>query len=440
MNISVIGTGYVGLVIGSCLAEMGNHVICVDKNQQKLEKLRNGILPIFEPGLGELLKNNTKKNRIYFSDDVDFAVKNSQICFIAVGTPAQENGTPYMEDVFNVAKEIAKSINKYTIIINKSTVPVGTCQKVKEIIEKHTSYPFDVISNPEFLRQGAAVEDFLNPHRIILGTNSQKAITIMKELYSSFIKPETSFIIMDEKSAEMTKYASNSFLAVKISYINEIANICEKLGADIELVRQGMATDKRIGSQFLFPGIGYGGSCFPKDIKALINTAQNKDFTPFILTAAEKVNFNQKQIFISKIIEKFGENLNKKTFAIWGLSFKPHTNDMREAPSIVIIKELLNRGAKIQVFDPEAMKNAKDIFGNNITYCTNSYKPLENADALILLTEWNEFKYPDFVKIKKLLKTPIIIDGRNQYNPEQLKKYGIDYICIGRSPLQHQKI
>lgn len=433
MNICVIGTGYVGLVAGTCLAEMGNTVICVDNNKEKLEKLRNGIVPIFEPGLEEMIKSNTSENRLYFSDDLKASVEKSTICFIAVGTPQGEDGSADLKYVCQVAEEIGKAINEYKVIVDKSTVPVGTAEKVTEIIKKQTSHDFDVVSNPEFLKQGAAVDDFLKPDRVVIGSDSQRATKIMQELYAPFLRTGNPVIIMDVKSAEMTKYAANSFLAVKISYANEIANICEKIGANAEMVRIGMCSDKRIGSQFLFPGLGYGGSCFPKDVKALIKTANENGCNADLISSADKVNKRQRLLFVEKITKYFGEDLSNKTFAVWGLAFKPKTDDMREAPSITIIKALLEKGAKIQAYDPKAMQTAKYHFADKITYANSSYEALENTDALLLLTEWNEFRRPDFDKIKKLLKTPIIFDGRNQYNRKSLEESGFTYFSIGNS-------
>ena len=433
MNICVIGTGYVGLVAGTCLAEMGNNVICVDNNEEKLAKLKNGIIPIFEPALEEMIKSNVLENRLSFSCDLKLAVENSTICFIAVGTPQGEDGSADLKYVCNVAKEIGKAINGYKVIVDKSTVPVGTAEKVTEIIKKQTSHEFDVISNPEFLKQGNAVEDFLKPDRVIIGSNSPRATEIMQELYAPFVRTGNPVIVMDVKSAEMTKYAANSFLAVKISYANEIANICEKVGANAEMVRIGMCSDKRIGSQFLFAGLGYGGSCFPKDVKALIKTANENGCTPELLQYADSVNKRQRLLFIDKITKYFGENVSGKTFAVWGLAFKPKTDDMREAPSITIIKALLEKGAKIQAYDPKAMQTAKSHFGNKITYANNSYDALENADALLLLTEWNEFRRPDFDKIKSLLKSSVIFDGRNQYNKKSLTQKGFTYFSIGNT-------
>ena len=433
MKICVIGTGYVGLVAGTCLAEMGNDVICVDTNTEKLAQLENGIVPIYEPGLEELIKVNVSEKRLSFTNDIKSAVEKSIVCFVAVGTPQGEDGSADLQYVYQVAESIGKSINGYKVIVDKSTVPVGTAQKVTEIIKSYTKEEFDVVSNPEFLKQGAAVDDFLKPDRVIIGSDSQRATDIMQELYAPFLRTGNPVIIMDVKSAEMTKYAANSFLAVKISYANEIANICEKVGADAEMVRIGMCTDKRIGRHFLFPGLGYGGSCFPKDVKALIKTANDNDCDYSLLKCADDINKKQRQIFISKIINRFGESLSEKTFGIWGLAFKPQTNDMREAPSVTIINALLEKGAKIKAYDPKAEETAKEIFKDKIQYTKNAYDALENADCMLLLTEWNEFRRPDFEKIRTLLKQPVIFDGRNQYEFEKMHQKGFEYFCIGRN-------
>ena len=432
MNITVIGTGYVGLVAGTCLADMGNSVICVDNNTQKLEQLKNGIIPIYEPGLEELVKSNVDENRLIFSSDIDFAVKTSQVCFIAVGTPQEEDGSADLQHVFAVAESIAKAMNGYKVIVDKSTVPVGTAEKVTEIIQRNTTHPFDVISNPEFLKQGNAVDDFLYPDRVIIGSNSEKATKIMQEIYAPFLRTANRIVLMDVKSAEMTKYAANSFLATKISFMNEIANLCEKVGADAEMVRIGMSTDTRIGNKFLFPGLGYGGSCFPKDVKALIKTGIENNCPMNIIKTVDETNKKQRQLFIDKIIKRFGKDLSDRTFAIWGLSFKPKTNDMREAPSITIINTLLELGAKINAYDPKAMDTAKQIFSDKIFYSKTSYEALENADALLLITEWNEFRRPNFEKMKDLLKNPIIFDGRNQYDEKRLLEKGFEYTCTGK--------
>ena len=432
MKINVIGTGYVGLVAGACLADMGNEVICIDNDINKINQLKNGVIPIYEPGLEELVKANSKEGRLSFSSDLDNAVKISQVCFIAVGTPQGEDGSADLKYVFDVAKSIARAMNGYKVIVNKSTVPVGTAQKVEQIVKENTNHPFDVVSNPEFLKQGNAVDDFLHPDRVIIGSNSDKATQIMQDIYAPFFRTGNRVIVMDVKSSEMTKYASNSFLATKISFMNEIANLCEKVGADAQMVRIGMSTDSRIGNKFLFPGLGYGGSCFPKDVKALVKTGMENNCEMKIVAAADEVNKKQREIFVNKIINRFKGNLQGKTIGIWGLAFKPKTNDMREAPAITIINKLLEFGAKIQAFDPKAIESAKFHFGDKITYCDTAYDALKNADCMVLLTEWNEFRRPDFERIKELLKSPIIFDGRNQYDENRLKQKGFEYYQIGK--------
>ena len=432
MKICVIGTGYVGLVAGTCLADMGNEVICVDNNEEKISLLKKAIIPIYEPGLEDLIKSNTLEGRLFFSTDLDNAVKTSEVCFIAVGTPMNDDGTCNLNYVFDVAKSIAKSMNSYKVIVNKSTVPVGTADKVKEVIRENTAYDFDVVSNPEFLKQGAAVDDFLYPDRVIIGSDSQRATEIMQEIYSSFMRTANRIIFMDVKSAEMTKYAANAFLATKISFMNEVANLCEKTGADVEMVRIGISTDTRIGNKFLFPGIGFGGSCFPKDVNALIKIAEDYGTEFSILKSVNKINKSQRQNFINKILKYYNNDLKNKTIAIWGLAFKPKTNDMREAPSITIIEELLKYGAKIQAYDPKAIESAREIFSNKIEYSKSSYDALKDADCMLLLTEWNEFRRPDIERLKDLMKTPVIFDGRNQYDKNRLEARGVKYFSVGR--------
>ncbi len=427
MKICVIGTGYVGLVAGTCLAEMGNEVICVDKDLKKLEQLSKGIIPIYEPGLEELINANVAESRLTFTDDLKTAVEKSLVCFIAVGTPQGEDGSADLSYVYDVASNIGEYLNGYKVIVDKSTVPVGTAEKVTEIIKSKTGIEFDIVSNPEFLKQGAAVDDFLKPDRVVIGSNSQRATEIMQELYSPFLRTGNPVIIMDVKSAEMTKYAANSFLAVKISYANEIANICEKVGADAEMVRIGMCSDTRIGSQFLFAGLGYGGSCFPKDVTAKLNGCSSS-----LLEAADETNKNQRILFINKILDRYQGDIEGKTFAVWGLAFKPKTNDMREAPSITIINELLKRGAKIKAYDPKAFDLAQTIFGDRIEYSKSAYDALYGADAILLLTEWNEFRRPNFDKIKSLMKHHVIFDGRNQYDVKRITDKGFEYYCIGK--------
>ena len=435
MKVCVIGTGYVGLVAGACLAQMGNSVICVDKDADKIEKLKNGIIPIYEPLLDDLVALNSSKGRLFFSCDLKDAVKKSQICFIAVGTPEDKNGCADLSSVYETAREIALCLDDYKIIVNKSTVPVGTGHKIRDLIKSVTDVDFDIVSNPEFLKQGAAVEDFLRPDRVVIGSDSPRATKIMQELYAPHTLNGNPVMIMDIKSAEMTKYAANSFLALKISYINEIANICEKTGADALMVKNAVCADKRIGSKFFYAGIGFGGSCFPKDLKALINTANDFGIDPVVLKAAYDTNLKQRKIFTDKILQRFNSNLKGKTFGVWGLSFKPQTSDMREAPSITIINTLLDCGAKIKAFDPKAFDEAKKIFKDSIEYSKTSYEALLDADALLLLTEWHEFRMPDFAKMKENLKAPVIFDGRNQYDPKILKEHGFEYHCIGRKTL-----
>ena len=411
---------------------MGNDVICIDNNVEKINQLTNGIIPIYEPGLEELVKSNVAENRLNFSTDIDTAVKESEVCFIAVGTPQGEDGSADLQYVFNVAQSIAKAMNGYKVIVDKSTVPVGTAEKVTQCIKQYTKYDFDVVSNPEFLKQGNAVDDFLHPDRVIIGSNSDKATRIMQDIYAPFFRTGNRVIVMDVKSAEMTKYASNSFLAVKISFMNEIACLCEKVGADAEMVRIGMSTDTRIGNRFLFPGLGFGGSCFPKDVKALVNTGKENNCSMSITAASDEANKRQRMMFVNKILDNMNNDVNGKTIAVWGLAFKPKTNDMREAPSITIINELLKRGAKIKAYDPKAMDTAKFYFQDKIEYCKSAYETAENSDCLLLLTEWNEFRRPDFIKLKDLMKNPIIIDGRNQYDRSKLEEKGFKYICIGK--------
>lgn len=434
MQLCIIGTGYVGLITGTCLSEMGNYVICVDNDEEKLKKLKNGITPLYEPGLEELILANVSEGRLEFTNDLNYAVKKSIACFIAVGTPSGDDGSCDLSFVLSVANDIGKAMNEcneYKIIVDKSTVPVGTHKLVEEEIKKNYKGEFDVVSNPEFLKQGAAVDDFLKPDRVVIGSESEKAIDIMREIYNPFTRTGNPIIIMDIKSAEMTKYAANAFLATKISFANEMANISEKVGANADLVRIGMSSDKRIGNQFLFHGLGYGGSCFPKDVQALIKTASDFGIDSDLLKATHKVNVNQRKNFVNKILKHYNNDIKNKIFAVWGLAFKPRTNDMRESPAITIINMLLDKGAKIKAYDPKAMETAKIIFGDKIVYSSNSYEALENADALILITEWNEFKRPSFDKIKSKLKEPIIFDGRNQYDKKRMTDRGIKYISLG---------
>ncbi len=432
MNIAIIGTGYVGLVVGACFADFGNNVLCTDKDYKKINDLTNGIVPIYEPKLEDIIKRNLQAGRLNFTQDTTEAVKFADICIIAVNTPQKDDGSADIQAVYDVSEQIGKSLNGYKVIVNKSTCPVGTAENISRIIKSNTDKDFDVVSNPEFLKQGDAVNDFLNPERIIIGSESQKAVEVMKNLYSSISLPLDKFILMDNKSAEMTKYAANSFLATKISFINEITNLCEKTGANPLLVKKGISSDSRIGDKFLNAGLGYGGSCFPKDVNALIRTGEKCGYKMNILEAVDKVNINQRQIFLNKILNRFGKDLKGKKFGVWGLAFKPETNDMRQAPSVTIIDELLKCGAGIVVFDPKALENCKNIYGDKITYAKNLSDVLENADALLILTEWKDFLHPDFTKIKSLMNTPVIFDGRNIYDPEELKSLGFEYFSLGR--------
>ena len=432
VKISVIGTGYVGLVTGACLADMGNDVICVDNNSEKLQKFKQGDIPIFEPGLEELIKHNTKENRLSFSSNIKEAVEFSDVCFITVGTPQDKDGNADLQYVMSVAEEIGKSLNGYKVIVNKSTVPVGTADMIRETIKANTSYPFDVVANPEFLKQGNAVEDFLYPDRIIIGSESDKATKIMKDLYTSFFRTNNRIMVMDIKSAELAKYASNSFLATKISFMNEIANLCEKVGADVEMVRMGITADSRIGNKFLFPGLGYGGSCFPKDLKALIKTGEKYGYDMPIIKSVDYTNKMQREIFTKKIFKRFGDNLTGKTFAVWGLAFKPKTDDVREAPAITIIKKLIDAGAVVKAYDPKAKENAAKILTKGVSFADTLYDVFDGADAMLLMTEWNEFRHPDFNRIKQLMKTPIIFDGRNLYDPVFLKENSFECYQVGR--------
>ncbi|MBU1650897.1 UDP-glucose/GDP-mannose dehydrogenase family protein, partial [bacterium] len=432
MKICVIGSGYVGLVAGTCFAETGNDVICVDVDEKKIDMLNSGVIPIYEPGLKELVDRNTKKGRLTFSTDIDKAVKDSLILFIAVGTPPGEDGSSDLKYVLAVAKSIGQSMNGYKVVVDKSTVPVGTADLVRETIKKHTNHSFDVVSNPEFLKEGMAIDDFMRPDRVVIGADDSKAEALMKDLYSPFVRTGHPILIMDVRSAEMTKYASNALLATKISFMNDIANLCESIGANVTMVRQGVGSDRRIGHQFLFPGVGYGGSCFPKDIKALIHTATKYGTKLKILDAVEEVNANQKKVLLNKVKKHFGDDLSGMTFAVWGLSFKPRTDDMREAPAIIIINGLLEAGAKVKAYDPQAMEVAKEIFGDTIEFTADEFEASQDADALLIVTEWNEFREPNFDTLKQSLKKPVIFDGRNIYESRKMDAMGFDYYSIGR--------
>ncbi|MCD4677451.1 MAG: UDP-glucose/GDP-mannose dehydrogenase family protein [Desulfobacula sp.] len=446
MNLTIIGTGYVGLVTGACFAEMGTTVTCVDIDETKIRNLKNGILPIYEPGLENLVRQNFKDESLKFSTSLEQAAKNTNLFFIAVGTPPGEDGSADLQYVLQVAREIGQIITGYSVIVDKSTVPVGTGDKVRETIQKELNnrgleIAFDVVSNPEFLKEGAAVNDFLKPDRIIIGADSEKAATIMKRLYAPFSRNRDKILLMDVRDAEMTKYAANSMLATKISFMNEIANICERLGVDVENVRKGIGSDNRIGYSFIYPGCGYGGSCFPKDVKALIRTSRENGFEPDLLNAVEERNMAQKQVLSRKIKDRLGSDLSGKTFCIWGLSFKPGTDDIREASSKVLIEELIKAGANLNAFDPVAMEQARkqmpdQWFDNGIlSFFDNQYKAIDNTDALILVTEWKTFRQPDFTAMFKLMKTRIIFDGRNQYDPEEMQEYGFEYHGIGREKI-----
>src|SRR6266850_2581261 len=431
MKIAVIGTGYVGLVAGACFAESGNDVVCVDRDDAKIRTLRRGKMPIYEPGLEELVRRNRHENRLSFTTTLPKAVRASTIVFIAVGTPQGEDGSADLQHVLNVAREIARAMNGYKVIVDKSTVPVGTSGRVREVIRRETTHPFSVVSNPEFLKQGAAIDDFMKPDRVVIGAEDPRAREIMQELYAPFTRTGAPIMMMDSASAELSKYAANAMLAARISFMNEIANVCEAVGADIDEVRRAIGSDKRIGPSFLFPGVGYGGSCFPKDVKALVHFAAEKDYDFKMLKAVEAVNTAQKTLLVAKMRRHFG-SLKGKTVAVWGLAFKPRTDDMREAPSIPLIKALLAEGAGVQAYDPEAMKVAKGIFGAKVTFAAKNYDALKGADALAIVTEWSEFRRPDFEKMRKLMRSPVIFDGRNLFTPEQMKQGGFTYYSVGR--------
>ena len=432
MRLVVIGTGYVGLVTGSCLAETGHHVTCVDIDREKIEALKRGELPIYEPGLDELLHRNYAQKRLQFTTDLPASIPDADTLMIAVGTPPSEDGSADLSHVLTVAESIGKHLNGYKIVVNKSTVPVGSADLVAAKIREFTRYEFDVVSNPEFLKEGDAVNDFMKPDRIVLGVSSSRAEENMRRLYAPFQRLGHRLIVMDVRSAELTKYAANALLATKISFMNEIANLCETVGADVTSVRYGVGSDSRIGTQFLFPGVGYGGSCFPKDVAALINIGQSAGHKLKILEAVEDVNHRQRMRLAEKVVESFGTDLSGRTFAIWGLAFKPRTDDMREAPSIYTVGDLAKRGAKLHGYDPAAMKEARRILGDQVMFHDDSYSTLDGADALLILTEWQEFRDPDFEEIKKRLKSPVIFDGRNLFEPADMRGRGFKYFCIGR--------
>src|SRR4051812_5698486 len=431
MKIAVIGTGYVGLVAGACLAENGNDVICIDKDAAKVRALQRGRIPIYEPGLEELVRRNRAEKRLTFTTDLAKGVRASQILFIAVGTPTGEDGSADLRHVLEVARQIGKAMNGYKVIVDKSTVPVGTSEKVREVVKKETSHPFSVVSNPEFLKQGAAIDDFMKPDRVVIGAEDQRAGEIMRELYAPFTRTGAPIMMMDCASAELCKYAANAMLATRISFMNEVSNVCEAVGADVDQVRKAVASDRRIGPSFLFPGVGYGGSCFPKDVKAMLRFASTSKYNFRILKAVEDVNNLQKLRLMGKLKKHFG-SLKGKRIAVWGLAFKPRTDDMREAPAVPLINALLEAGARGQTYDPEAMGVAKSIFGAKVTYAETGYDALKGADALALITEWNEFREPDYERMKKLMKTPVVFDGRNIFKPETLRALGFTYYSMGR--------
>ena len=435
MKIAVIGTGYVGLVTGTCFAETGNTVTCVDIDKGKIDKLSSGQITIYEPGLEKLFLRNQKEGRLHFTTSLEDAVENARIIFLALPTPPGEDGSADLKYILGVAEDLGRIIKEYKVIIDKSTVPVGTAQRVREAIAKNAQVDFDVVSNPEFLREGVAVDDFMKPDRVIIGTTSERAIKLMNDLYVPFVRQGNPIIFMDERSAELTKYAANSFLAVKISFMNEIAQLCEKMDADVDMVRRGIGSDERIGKRFLFPGIGYGGSCFPKDVQALSKSATEVEYHFKILEAVMDVNEKQKLHLISKIKTYFNDDLKGMHFALWGIAFKPNTDDIREAPALYITNALLAEGATVTAFDPEAMSNAKELLGTSVDFVENQYDALNNADALIIATEWNEFRTPDFDRIASLLKNKVIFDGRNLFDLTQMKQLGFQYESIGRKTI-----
>ena len=432
MKIAVIGTGYVGLVAGACFADSGNDAVCVDINTEKIARLRAGEVPIYEPGLEEIIARNVREGRLSFTTQVADAVGDARVVFIAVGTPEGESGDADLSYVLSAAQEIGRALRQYTVVVNKSTVPVGTAELVRRTISAVTRIEFDVVSNPEFLKEGAAIEDFTKPDRVVIGTRSERARAIMADLYGPFVRTGSPLLFMDAASAELTKYAANAMLATRISFMNDIASLCEKVGADVEMVRKGMGSDKRIGPSFLFPGVGYGGSCFPKDVKAMVSTARDAGVEFELLRAVERTNERQKRLLVHKALRHLGPSLEGRQLAVWGLAFKPKTDDMREAPSIEIIEGLLAKGARIVAHDPVATNSARRMLGNRITYAPNPNAAAEGADALVIVTEWNEFRHPDFDRLKHLMKAPVIFDGRNLFEPERMRERGFTYFCLGR--------
>jgi UDPglucose 6-dehydrogenase len=432
MKIAIIGTGYVGLVQGACFSDSGNDVLCMDINEGRIASLQQGVLPIFEPGLEELVRLNVREGRLRFTTSLQTAVEESELIFLCLPTPPGKDGAADLHNILTVAEQIATLANAPKLLISKSTVPVGTCEKIKQIVDRKARFEIDVVANPEFLKEGTAVDDTLKPDRIIIGSRNPRSIYVLTELYAPFVRTGAPILVMDERSAEMVKYAANAFLATKISFINEIANLCERVGADVELVRKGIGVDPRIGPLFLFPGIGFGGSCLPKDIKALRSTAAEHQYDFKILAAVEEVNERQKRVLVQKLKNHFDGQLRGKTIALWGLSFKPRTDDIREAPALSIIKDLLDEGATVRAHDPVAIPAARALFSTAVDFCENNYEALNGADALLIVTEWNEFRRPDFDRMKSLMKQPVVFDGRNIYDPKTMKEKGFVYYGIGR--------
>jgi UDPglucose 6-dehydrogenase len=433
MKLCVVGTGYVGLVAGTCFAESGNDVVCVDNVAAKIEALRRGEVPIYEPGLEELIRRNVAEGRLTFTTDLAAGVRTSRVCFIAVGTPETDGGGADLSAVLAVAREVARTMDGHRVVVTKSTVPVGTHRKIRDAMGGVTTHPFDVVSNPEFMKEGAAIEDFMKPDRVVIGAASPEAFKVMHELYEPFVRTGAPILEMDNASAEMTKYAANALLATRISFMNEVANLCERVGADVEFVRRGVGYDRRIGHHFLFPGVGYGGSCFPKDVQAAIHTAHEHGMTFPLMRAVERVNDEQKGRLVEKVVAEFGDDLRGRRLAVWGLAFKPRTDDMREAPAITVISGLLARGAEVAAHDPEALAQARRVFGDRITYHRVNYDALAGADALIVVTEWNEFRRPDWDRMRAAMKRPVIFDGRNIYEPDVMREHGFTYFPIGRA-------
>jgi UDPglucose 6-dehydrogenase len=433
MEISIIGTGYVGLVQGACFADTGNSVVCMDIDEKKISNLKKGIIPIYEPGLDEMVRRNAQEERLEFTTSLKAAVDHGKVIFLCLPTPQSEDGSADLTRVLSVAEQIAAFAGDYKVLVSKSTVPVGTVDRIRHILKRKGKFEVDVVSNPEFLKEGSALEDSLKPDRIVIGSKSKRALSILMDIYAPFMRTGNPILVMDERSAEMTKYAANSFLATKISFMNELANLCTKSGADIDWVRKGIGSDPRIGQQFLFPGVGFGGSCFPKDVKALIKTAQEHEYEFKILRAVDEVNERQKRVIVKKMLRHFNNQMQQKVIALWGLSFKPQTDDIREAPSLVIMNSLIDIGAKIHAHDPVAMPRVRAIYGSKVDFFENSYDALKGADALAIITEWNEFRRPDFEKMKSLMKHPVIFDGRNIYDPKLMREKGFTYFGIGRN-------